>query len=1277
MEDKNTSKDIPSISIEMEDIKEEVEGEGEPADGKQVPDGGKEVADEAKSSRHDPNLNADIEKIFEPLERFDLEMFRSMSSPEVSAQASFQFGDSLEPEMAQRGQFGEQDYTSHRRMSQQYHHTLSPLLRKASSKSLGSQSSKLLQPGTGLSNSSSKKSIASQKEGMKAIAVIEEVPSEETDGETDRPIPKFTIGGPDEDDDVKPDTDEERSQHHKVHSHHHHHRRQDDSLRVCIGSQVNLKGMDTTEMIPTEMDEAIMLNKADLEDMATHRFEDISRKRRHKVQRRRRSSIIHGSSYSKSSIKSMKDKYKKYDHRPHEVFVELDELHKGEDNEMQWKEKARWIKFEEDVEEGGDRWGKPHVASLSFHSLLELRKGLEKGSLMLDMEETKQSDIFHRIVESMITADQIKPENSGDVMRALLLKHKHIARRQSIMKNLSSVSLASLMPMDRQYHSEANFRHMNERRGILKNISSSSLTHGDMKKIQTEPNDLVTEANSHVDEAKTPMLKTLSISMENLNEIPEEGQTAGQSSNKHAVHFKLGKKRVEKDKTEGIMRRIAKDAEATAVLVGEVDFLDQPAMAFIRLATGTVLDNFTEVPVPVRFIFVLLGPSGDMDYLEIGRSISTLMSNEHFHEIAYKADCRQDLLGAINEFIDDSIVLPPGEWDKDLLLPILRHQNRKVKKRQESRRKKEEETAIDSGEVVQQIDPLERTGILFGGLFNDIKRRYPYYLSDFRDALNVQCCAAFIFIFFACLSPAITFGGLLGEKTDNWMGVSEMIFGTAICGVVFSLFSGQPLMIIGATGPVLVFEENLYSFCKSSNIENLYLEFRGWIGIWILIITIFVIAFEGSVMVRFFTRFTEEIFALLISLIFIYEVFKKLSKIFYYHPLLPLEDYCMNYENMSATEVPYSTEMYSSNNTTLASTATPDCETNYEKRYGEPNTAFMSLILTFGTFFIAYFLRIFRNSRFLGKHGRKMLGDFGVPIGILFMCIFDYVVPYVYTEKLQVHGGFEPTDACKRTSWFVNPIAPLQDGRLGLVFVLAAAVPAGLVFILLFMEALITSLIVNKKDNKLKKGSGYHLDMFLIGLLAFVCSMLGLPWMTAATVRSVTHIGSVSTFSKTTAPGVKPKLEKIYEQRVTNLFVNSLIGLSILLGPLLSQVPLTVLFGVFLYMGVSSLSGIQLVERIECLFMPVKHHPDTMFVRQVRTWRMHMYTIIQVICLLVLWVIKVTPAALAFPFFLILLVPVRHAIGRIFTHSELEALDNDEQEMAEEEDEYWETYMPI
>lgn len=64
----------------------------------------------------------------------------------------------------------------------------------------------------------------------------------------------------------------------------------------------------------------------------------------------------------------------------------------------------------------------------------------------------------------------------------------------------------------------------------------------------------------------------------------------------------------------------------------------------------------------------------------------------------------------------------------------------------------------------EEDDPLRRTGRPFGGLIRDVRRRYPQYLSDFRDALDPQCIAAVIFIYFAALSPAITFGGLLGER---------------------------------------------------------------------------------------------------------------------------------------------------------------------------------------------------------------------------------------------------------------------------------------------------------------------------------------------------------------------------------------------------------------------------------------------------------------------------------------------------------------------------------
>ena len=60
-------------------------------------------------------------------------------------------------------------------------------------------------------------------------------------------------------------------------------------------------------------------------------------------------------------------------------------------------------------------------------------------------------------------------------------------------------------------------------------------------------------------------------------------------------------------------------------------------------------------------------------------------------------------------------------------------------------------------------DPLARTGRPFGGMIKDIKKRFPLYVSDIKDGLNMQCVSVFVFIYFAALSPAITFGGLLSE----------------------------------------------------------------------------------------------------------------------------------------------------------------------------------------------------------------------------------------------------------------------------------------------------------------------------------------------------------------------------------------------------------------------------------------------------------------------------------------------------------------------------------
>lgn len=749
-----------------------------------------------------------------------------------------------------------------------------------------------------------------------------------------------------------------------------------------------------------------------------------------------------------------------------------------------------------------------------------------------------------------------------------------------------------------------------------------------------------------------------------------------------------------KGTNDTILKRIPVGAEALTVLVGSVDFLEQPTIAFVRLAEGSLMPAITEVSIPVRFIFILLGPvNADMDYHEIGRSLSTLMANQSFHQIAYKAEHRTELLSAINDFLDCSIVLPPGDWERQDLIPF-----DDIKAKSDAIRRRKTTKLLDTDELQKALleqaakkalrpDPLRRTKRPWGGLVNDVKRRLPFYLSDFKDGFNLQTIAAAIFMYFAALSASITFGGLMGDKTQNMIGISETLVATSIAGVVFALLAGQPLVIVGATGPLLLFDESLFNMCSSNGIN--YLSMRVFIGIWLFVIAFIVSCFEGSVFVKVFTRFTEEIFASLICIIYIVESVMKLFKIYETHPLRSLADYCegsgkyipigalSSIENF--TTLNDDSNDFAGEGTTLSNTSVTISPTGYRTTkdlpVSQPNTALFCTILALGTFFIAYYLRQFRNSKFLGRSARRALGDFGVPIAIIVMVLMDYLIPGTYTEKLKVPEGLSPSNPEVR-GWIISPAGGSEPIQWWVAF--ACVVPALLIYILLFMETHISELIIDKEERKLQKGSGFHLDIVLICFLNMGCGFMGAPWVCAATVRSVAHVSAVTVMSRTHAPGDKPHIIEVKEQRLSALLVSTMVGLSVLMSPLLRLVPMSVLFGIFLYMGISSIAGIQFFERLKLFFMPVKHHSSAPYVRKVATFKMHMYTLIQLLCLVALWVVKSTVLSLAFPFFLLLMVPLRAQLSRVFTPIELRALDSNKPDDDDDEpDFYAEAPLPV
>uniref|UniRef100_A0A8C7TK58 Anion exchange protein n=1 Tax=Oncorhynchus mykiss TaxID=8022 RepID=A0A8C7TK58_ONCMY len=913
------------------------------------------------------------------------------------------------------------------------------------------------------------------------------------------------------------------------------------------------------------------------------------------------------------------------------LFTEMDTLQQDGD-ELEWKESARWVKFEEKVEEGGERWSKPHVSTLSLHSLFELRTCIQTGTVLLDLEGYSLPQIVDEIIEQQVDEGMLSPDLREKISFVLLRKHRHQTKKP-IHRSLADMGKASGA---RSPGAAAAF-----------NRSTEDL------RMKSQPGGYGRLRES----ACSSVSLCTSLSLRNK-----------------------------------FMKKIPRDAEASNVLVGEVDFLDKPFVAFVRLAQATTLGGLTEVPVPTRFLFILLGPTGKAkSYNQIGRAIATLMVDDLFSDVAYKARDREDLIAGIDEFLDEVIVLPPGEWDPKIRIePPKKVTSADKRKSVFSLNELGQPNGAAGGggglaedeemPVAHELgEELAHTGRFCGGLFLDIKRKIPWLLSDFYEGFHIQSISAVLFIYLGCITNAITFGGLLGDATDNYQGVMESFLGTALSGTVFCLFSGQPLIILSSTGPILIFEKLLFEFSKNNGID--YMELRLWIGIHSCLQCFLLVATDASYIIKYMTRFTEEGFSSLISFIFISDAIKKMMGSFKYYPINTdfKPDYvtaykceCLAPDPMASMIfnglVPVPTDNTSSlfglNITGLdwSQLSKKECVKYGGSLVGNtckyvPDLALMSFILFFGTYSMTVSLKKFKFSRYFPTKLRKLISDFSIFMAIMTFVGLDRLIG-LKTPKLIVPTEFKPTRPDR--GWIVLPF-----GKNPWWVYLASFVPALLVTILIFMDQQISAVIVNRKENKLRKGCGYHLDLFWVGVLMAACSFLGLPWYVAATVISIAHIDSLKMESESSAPGEQPQFLGVREQRLTGILVFVLTGVSIFLAPILQFIPMPVLYGVFLYMGVASLSGIQVCrdqktfwERIKLYMMPSKYQPDFPFLRHVPLRRVHLFTLVQIICLAVLWVLKSTVLAILFPVMILGLLVVRKMLDMVFSQHDLAWIDD-------------------
>nr|XP_015199586.1 PREDICTED: electroneutral sodium bicarbonate exchanger 1-like [Lepisosteus oculatus] len=843
------------------------------------------------------------------------------------------------------------------------------------------------------------------------------------------------------------------------------------------------------------------------------------------------------------------------EHVPHDLFTELDEICVRGGKDAEWKETARWLKFEEDVEDGGERWSKPYVATLSLHSLFELRSCIINGSVLLDMHAGSIEEIADMILDQQ--EGSLDESVRVKVRDALLKRHHHQIEKK---RN-------NLLPMVRSF-AEAG-RKQSEPHSLDKS--------GQTLSPQAPPATLEVKNGVNQESSQVDLSKVWYPSCHLMPRWLELGLRLGLG-----LRLRLG-----------LMVKIHIKVRAGAGVS-------------LRFELGLMLSfavNCSSLVLIVldcgRFLFILLGPDGKaQQYHEIGRSMATIMTDEIFHDVAYKAKDRSDLLAGIDEFLDQVTVLPPGEWDPSI-----------------------------------RIEPPKNVP-------SQEKRKMPGMPNGMACQVEVE-----------------PHGEHHGPELQKTGSAIESLLGASMTGIAYSLFAGQPLTILGSTGPVLVFEKILFKFCKDYGLS--YLSLRTCIGLWTAFLCLMLVATDASTLVCYITRFTEEAFAALICLIFIYESLEKLLHLGELYPINMHSDLdkltlyyckCTEPDNPSNQTLQYWSERnISASYVPWANLTVTECLKLQGEFVGTacghhgpytPDVLFWSAILFFSTFALSTFLKQFKTSRYFPTRVRSL--------GARLRRTIDFLMSMPSSPLLA-----PPQPTRDDRGWIMNPIGPNPWWT-----VVVAPIPALLCTILIFMDQQITAVIINRKEHKLLKGCGYHLDLLMVGFMLGICSIMGLPWFVAATVLSISHVNSLKLESECSAPGEQPKFLGIREQRLTGLLIFVLMGCSVFMTGALQFIPMPVLYGVFLYMGASSLKGIQFFDRLKLFGMPPKHQPDFIYLRHVPLRKVHLFTLIQLTCLVLLWVIKTSPAAIVFPMMVLALVFIRKLMDLCFSKRELSWLDD-------------------
>lgn len=471
------------------------------------------------------------------------------------------------------------------------------------------------------------------------------------------------------------------------------------------------------------------------------------------------------------------------------------------------------------------------------------------------------------------------------------------------------------------------------------------------------------------------------------------------------------------------------------------------------------------------------------------------------------------------------------------------------------------------------------------GIYNDIRTRLPYYKSDFQDAWNYRVIPSTIFIFFTNLLPAIAFAQDMFDKTDNLYGVNEVLMSSAIAGVVFGLFSGQPLCVVGVTGPISIFSYTVYELIQPRGTP--YFPFMCWIYLWSMIMH-FIISIGNFISyLKIISLYSCDVFGFFICVVYLQKGVQILNKQFH---------------------------------------------TSIEGGYCSVMISLLMVVFGVGS-------NIFGNNLHYFKGWvRKIFSDYGVPLSIVFFTGFIHFggsLSETDLEKLPITQSFQPTYHGEGRShgWFIHFWPP---HHISVADVFLAIPFAILLTFLFYFDHNVSSLMCQLKEFPLTKPSSFHWDFTLLGITTGIAGIMGLPAPNGLIPQAPLHTQSLVVHNHQTG-----EVLSVVEQRVTNT-VQGILTFVMMSRPflvVLGLIPQALLAGLFFIMGITGLHGNIITNRIRYIFLDSEYIQKDPTCPQVfrdidsipnKKW-FYVYLILQLIAFGFEFGITLTKGAVGFP----------------------------------------------